>query len=90
MIATKSPELTKAYAVLKHLSADEQTRLEYEYREKARLDAIGRLAYATDVGLEKGRAEGKAEMAKHLLENGVPLEIIAKSSGFSVEEISKL
>ena len=94
MIATKSPELTKAYAVLKHLSADEQTRLEYEYREKARLDAIGRLAYATDLGLEKGRtegrAEGKAEMAKHLLENGVPPEIIAKSSGLSIEEISKL
>ena len=50
---------------------------------------------------EAGRAEGRAEataealaekkaMAKGLRDDGVPLEIISKRTGFSVEEIAAL
>lgn len=42
-------------------------------------------------GRVEGRAEGEAkaklEMAKLLLEQGVDLEIIAKTTGFAAEEI---
>ena len=50
---------------------------------------------------EEGRAEGRAEanakalaekkaMAKGLLEDGVPVEIISKRTGFTIEEIQAL
>jgi predicted transposase/invertase (TIGR01784 family) len=41
-------------------------------------------------GEEKGKQEGKIEMAKNLLANGVSPEIIAKSSGLSVDDIHAL
>ena len=45
-------------------------------------------------GLEEGKAEGKVEaklqMAKDLRSNGVSLEIIAKCTGLSAEEIEAL
>ena len=46
---------------------------------------------------EEGRAEAKAEalaekkvMAKGLREDGVPVEIISKRTGFTIEEIQAL
>ena len=50
---------------------------------------------------EEGRAEGRAEanakalaekkaLAKGLLEDGVPVEIISKRTGFTIEEIQAL
>ena len=81
----------KAYAVLKHLSADERTRLEYEYREKARLDEHGRLAHVMDVGLEKGRAEGEhnraVDTARKMLARGMEIEVVADLSGLSISEV---
>ena len=41
-------------------------------------------------GLAEGRAEAKLEAAKNLKNNGVSIEIIAKSLGLSKEELEKL
>ena len=45
-------------------------------------------------GLEQGRAEGEAqkqrEIAKNFKNSGVPLDLIAKNTGLSVEEIKGL
>mgnify|MGYP001126370777 CR=1 FL=1 len=45
-------------------------------------------------GLEQGRAEGEAqkqrEIAKNFKNSGVPLDLIAKNTGLSVEEIEGL
>ena len=41
-------------------------------------------------GLEEGRLEGKLETAKKFKENGVDIDIIQKSTGFTKEEIEKL
>lgn len=41
-------------------------------------------------GMEKGRTEGKLEMAKSLLAAGVPMEIIAQTSGLSVDDLRSL
>ena len=45
-------------------------------------------------GIEKGLIEGKIqaklEMAKSLKDNGVPLEVIVKTSGLTIEEIQEL
>lgn len=39
---------------------------------------------------EKGKIEGKIEIAKHLKQLGVGVEIIHKSTGLSHEEIDRL
>ena len=41
-------------------------------------------------GLEEGRAEEKLSNARSLKENGVPIDIIAKSLGLTAEEIASL
>ena len=41
-------------------------------------------------GIEKGKAEGKAEIAKSMLNLGLDLDIIIKSTGLSEAEIKTL
>ncbi len=41
-------------------------------------------------GLEKGKEERTLELVKSLLENGVSVEIISKSTGLTVEQIEKM
>jgi hypothetical protein len=41
-------------------------------------------------GLEKGKENGKVEMARNLLDNGVPPDIIAKSAGMSWDSLRSL
>ena len=41
-------------------------------------------------GEAKGRVEGKKEIALNLLTYNTPIDIIAKSTGLSIEEIKKL
>ena len=48
------------------------------------------IAEAKEEGLEQGRTAEKIEMAKALKDKGVDIEIIAETSGLSVEEIEKL
>lgn len=41
-------------------------------------------------GVNKGLREGKLQIAKAMLADGMPLEKVAKYSGFSVKEIQQL
>jgi predicted transposase/invertase (TIGR01784 family) len=41
-------------------------------------------------GLEEGEAKSKAEIARRMLALGVSLDIIAKSTDLSVEDVEKL
>ena len=73
--------------------SDEERREYEEYHENLRYRAsIFESSYK--VGEMKGREEGAKEkaieMAKTLKENGINPDIIAKSSGLSLEEIEKL
>ena len=43
-----------------------------------------------DKGLKEGEKKGKIEMAKILLNSGVDINIISKSSGLSIDEINKI
>ena len=82
----KIPEIGKAYAVLKRLSADEQTRLEYEYRERARLDEQARMEYASAQG-EHNKA---VEMAKKMLARGMEPDVIADLADLPLDEVLSL
>ena len=90
MLASKTPEMGKAVGRLKRLSADEATRLRYEARELYLMDEMARRAKAYADGLAEGEAKGRVEMAKNLLANGVSPEIIAKSSGLSLDKVKGL
>ena len=48
------------------------------------------IAEAKEEGLEQGRTAGNIEMAKALKDKGVDIEIIAETSGLSVEDIYNL
>jgi predicted transposase/invertase (TIGR01784 family) len=41
-------------------------------------------------GKLEGKIEGKIEMAREFLKNGVSIDIVVKSTGFSRDEIEKL
>lgn len=41
-------------------------------------------------GLEKGRQEGKMEVARNLLQKGIPLESVRELTGLSNDELAKI
>jgi predicted transposase/invertase (TIGR01784 family) len=41
-------------------------------------------------GMEKGVKKGKIQTAKELIKNGIDIDIIARSTGFTKQEIKKL
>ena len=66
----------------------------YENSLKIYRDLKGVLDTAFDEGKqegrEEGREEGRLEVAKSLKENGVPIEIIIKTTGLSKDQINQL
>ena len=58
-----------------------------EGREEGREEG---LAKGRAEGLEKGREERNLEVAINFLKLGTPCEIVAKATGLSVEEVTKL
>ncbi|GHV32489.1 hypothetical protein FACS1894167_15450 [Synergistales bacterium] len=83
---------------------DEGLKTQYvEYRQQ--LNEEGKIVYirmgeekevaeierrGMEKGMEKGIEKGKLEFARNLLANGVPLDLIAKSSGLPTEKIQAL
>ena len=76
--------------------ADKKTL--YEKDMITELDMVLRNDYARKegeaIGEARGRAEGKAEeqsaIARRMLEDNLPVEVIAKYSGLSEDEVRKL
>ena len=90
MVAETSPEIAQAVGIIMELSEDEQTRLLAESREKYRRDEYSRRKLARQEGLQKGREEGLLIAAKNLLRLKIAPELIAESTGLSLEEIRAL
>lgn len=83
----KNPAIHKAFNVLEQLSADEETRLRAEVREKALKNAASELAAAREEG-EKAKAK---ETAMKLLAMGIlTITQIAEATGLNVEEVQHL
>ena len=61
-------------------------------------DTHNQIEYAKEItreegleeGLEKGREERNLEVAINFLQLGTPCEIVAKATGLSLEEVTKL
>ena len=91
-------EIKEAIEQLEEMSSDEKERELYEIRERSRLVYNTEMYEARRKGLADGKKEGKREgkiekareIAKNLLENGVSIEIIKKSTGLTEKEIENL
>ena len=87
-----------ACMVLKELSADEETCLQAEMREKAWRDEVDRLEGAMEkgvrkgigIGREQGIGIGKKDVARNLLRMNLPLDQISKATGLTRKELSSL
>ena len=87
------PEVKEAMEELTYMSADKETRAEYD----ARMRELNRIHAALSVKYDEGRAEERAKAeqekfksAKTALEMGLSPEQVSKITGLSIEEIRKL
>ena len=86
--------IDEAYEMLKHMSADEKKRLEYEAREKAIRDYHSQIQASREEGRKEGREEGKKEgvasIITNMLRKGKSPEEIADMTGEDLEEIQEI
>lgn len=83
-------EIKEAKDELLRLSGDDKERERYEMRKESLLEQNSLLANAEKKGIEKGRQEGIIEIAKNLILNGLDNDLIIKSTGLSLKEITEL
>ena len=67
MVAEKNPQIRKAVDTLYELSADEQTRAQYELHMRAVRDR----AWLEDEGWKKGRQQGQQEGLQEGMQKGL-------------------
>jgi predicted transposase/invertase (TIGR01784 family) len=84
----------RAFTALETLSAEEKNRILAQKREESLMNERYELAAARKKGRKEGRKEGRGEREKEiaasLLNEGIPVEMIAKCTGLSSGEIKKL
>ncbi|WP_353281480.1 Rpn family recombination-promoting nuclease/putative transposase [Wolbachia endosymbiont (group A) of Andrena trimmerana] len=90
--------IKKAYEELNRFNWSEKEFIAYEQEIKRILDEQAVLAQKLDdatekgiqIGHEKGRKEREIEVAKNLLKAGVSIDIIAQTTGLTVNEVKDL
>ena len=85
-IAEKEPLIQRALTVEDVFTKNEEERRFYELREKGRRDYLN----AIRTSERRGRIEGKLEVARLMLEDSMPLDLISKLTGLSAGEIEAL
>lgn len=101
-MAKEDSYIDEAYEMLKHMSADEKKRLEYEAREKAIRDYNSQMQASREEGIaigeERGEERGKrigeqrkaANIITNMLRKGKSPEEIADMTGESLEEVLEI
>ena len=86
--------LKKASGKLLYLKKDKETISVLDSQEDKERDNAAKIACAKDEGIKqgeiKGLKQGKEEMAKNMLKEGLDMNLIAKISGLTIEEIQEL
>lgn len=102
MAEEKNKVLQKARIEMNYLTGDEAVRRLAELREKWEMDRISAISYAEEKGKEEGKAIGKAEgkaegeklkteeIAKEMIKQGLPIEVIMSVTKLTKGEIEKL
>ena len=92
-IAMQDPVLHQAMAAWEKTSDDPKVREEYFARRKVVLDEMAAVREAEirlREAMQKGKAEGKAEVAKNLIDLGMEISKVAKATGMTEEEVKRL
>lgn len=94
MLAEKNTDIGNAYNLLKIISKDEKARMAYEAREAELMDQRTRvrsaLAKGEEIGIKKGKAEGKAEIIHALLRGGMGIDETASMIGMEKKEVEQI
>lgn len=72
----------------KSLTKEEQEK--YDNSMMVMWDNYAVYKHAEEKGIEKGMEKSRKEIALNLLTYNTPIDVIAKSTGLSIEEIKKL
>ncbi|MCL1876041.1 MAG: Rpn family recombination-promoting nuclease/putative transposase [Synergistaceae bacterium] len=88
-IAEQEPMVRRAITIEDIFMKNEEERHFYEIREKNRRDYYNAISTYEKRGLQKGKQEGKQEVALLMLQKNTPVEFIQEVTGLSEEEIMK-
>ena len=83
----KNEKLKKARIEMNYLTGEAETRRLAELREKWEMDRVSAINHATRKGKSEGKEEEKIEIAKEMLKEKMPLEMIIKFTKLTKEEI---
>ena len=86
----KKNRMSLEYEMLKHMSADEKKRLEYEAREKAIRDYNSQIQSAEEKGEKRGEQRKAASIITNMLQKGKTPEEIADVTGECLEDVLKI
>ena len=81
-------DLLFSSAEISKFTAEE--KIKYENDMTTERDIQNQIAFARSKGIEQGVAQEKAAIAKAMLADGIAIDLIAKYSGLSVEEVKAL
>ncbi len=94
MLAHKNHDIGKAFNLLQIISQDQNKRMAYEARQAEIMDQRTRILEATckgeEIGEDKGVKKGIKQVAKKMLETGMPMDQIRILTGLTHEEISAI
>jgi predicted transposase/invertase (TIGR01784 family) len=79
-------EIKVAYELLTNISQDPDERAQFRARRKFQMD----LQHSLITVFDEGELKGKLEVARNLLANKVPLDVIVQSTGLSLDKIQSL
>jgi predicted transposase/invertase (TIGR01784 family) len=85
-IMEKEEKIKKAMTVLDYISQTDKERMLYEDRQRALITYNSNI----DGAKEEGRLEGKLEIAKSMLKEGLDINLVSKLSGINVQNLKSL
>ena len=90
MAKNENEKIKEAKSELEKLEMSAEDRELYELRLKAIRDEINIRESGYTDGMKDGAEKGKKEIAKNMLKENMPIEVISKLTGLLQEEIEKL
>jgi predicted transposase/invertase (TIGR01784 family) len=82
--------ISKANERLNFVTQDKDFLRTYHLREMGMSDWTTSINTATERGIEKGAMQSKIEIARNLLNDGLPIETIHETTGLDMETIQSL
>ena len=83
-------KLKKSRIEMIYLTGEEETIRIAELREKWEMDRVSAINHATRKGIEEGEKKNSIEIAKEMLKEKMPIEMIIKFTKLTKEEVNQI